>query len=442
MEHKMKRTTLPTSFLTFASFVAPGVLAADSSPGSTASLNATYVAAPYSLAAMNNPACSKATLKRASRNGLKFADLASIGSGLAKAGENEFYGITDRGPNGKVEDDDDGDERRTFPLPELCPTILRFKISGKEMQITQCIPFKDSRGKLVSGLSNLPGDERLYESANANSPLPLDVNGIDPEGIRVLPDGRFLVCEEYGPSLLLVGAQGEVLARYVPESKPLPGASYPVKPILPAVFAQRRPNHGFESIAVSSDGRTVYAILQSPMGEEDKKRFRDSRVVRALKLDLSNPLEARVAGEYLVLTSDARSYSAKQKQDQIYFSDAEWVAPDKLLVIERGKNLGKMLLLDFHAATDVVARSDASTLLFEDVKTDLAALRINPARVTELFSTRGMRGITSDKLEGLARVGSDEVALINDNDFGLGNNSGERSRLWTIRVPALAAFLQ
>jgi alkaline phosphatase len=233
-----------------------------------------------------------------------------------------------------------------------------------------------------------------------------------------------------------------VLARYVPESKPLPGASYPVKPILPAVFAQRRPNHGFESIAVSSDGRTVYAILQSPMGEEDKKRFRDSRVVRALKLDLSNPLEARGAGEYLVLTSDARSYSAKQKQDQIYFSDAEWVAPDKLLVIERGKNLGKMLLLDFHAATDVVARSDASTLLFEDVKTDLAALRINPARVTELFSTRGMRGITSDKLEGLARVGSDEVALINDNDFGLGNNSGERSRLWTIRVPALAAFLQ
>ncbi len=439
----MKRTAYLSRLLLCAFFAALGAVAAETPRASAnASLVAAYVQAPYSLAAMSNPACSKAALQRAVRNELKFTDLPSIGSGLAKAGENEFYGITDRGPNAKAEGDDEDDERRTFPLPEFCPTIVRFKITGKEMQITQCIPLKDSQGRFVSGLSNVEGDERLYELPGAKTPLPLDVNGVDPEGIRVLPDGKFLVCEEYGPSLLVVSSQGEVLVRYVPESKPLPGTSYPVKPILPAVFAQRRPNHGFESIAVSSDGRSAYAILQSPMGDEDNKRFRNSRVVRALKLDVSNPLDARVVDEYLVLASEARSYSAKQKQDQIYFSDAEWIAPDKLLVIERGKDLGKVLLLNFSTATNILERKDASTLLFENTKTDLASLRIEPARVTEIFSTRGMRDITSDKLEGLALIGPDEIALVNDNDFGLGSKSGERSRLWVIRIPGLAGLLK
>ena len=139
---------------------------------------------------------------------------------------------------------------------------------------------------------------------------------------------------------------------------------------------------------------------------------------------------------------DKSSYSAKQKQDQIYFSDAEWIAPDKLLVIERGKDLGKVLLLNFSTATNILERKDASTLLFENTKTDLASLRTEPARVTEIFSTRGMRDITSDKLEGLALIGPDEIALVNDNDFGLGSKSGERSRLWVIRIPGLAGLLK
>src|SRR5438094_492036 len=56
----------------------------------------TYTLAKTNLFGLGNPACDEAALKLAARNGLKFTDLPSVGSGLAKAGENEFWGITDR----------------------------------------------------------------------------------------------------------------------------------------------------------------------------------------------------------------------------------------------------------------------------------------------------------------------------------------------------------
>jgi hypothetical protein len=62
--------------------------------------------------------------------------------------------------------------------------------------------------------------------------------------------------------------------------------------------------------------------------------------------------------------------------------------------------------------------------------------------MTEVFSTRELRGITGDKIEGLALIAADELALVNDNDFGLGDRSAERSMLWTVRIPSLPALLR
>src|SRR5205823_6332370 len=148
--------------------------------------------------------CSDAALKKAQRNGLKFINLPSIGSGLARVGPDEFIGITDRGPNGTAEGAAGANARRTFPLQQFCPSIVRLKLAESEIRIMEFIPLADSSGKLITGLSNVEGDERLYESADSKEPLPFDPNGVDPEGIRLFPDGRFLVCDEYGPSILVV----------------------------------------------------------------------------------------------------------------------------------------------------------------------------------------------------------------------------------------------
>jgi alkaline phosphatase len=233
----------------------------------------------------------------------------------------------------------------------------------------------------------------------------------------------------------VVSANGQVLMRYTPKTKPLPGATYPVKAILPEIFAQRRDNKGFENLAVSGDGKFAYAILQAPMGDEREVLYAASRVIRCVKLDVSNPLDAKVVGEYLALASPASAYSKKQNQEKISWSDADWIAPDKLLVVERGKGVVKLLIVDFSAATNILDRKDASGLNFEDATKSLATMRVNPAQAREVFSTRDVEGITSDKIEGVAILSPTEIALSNDNDFGIGDNmTGEPSRIWIIKL--------
>jgi alkaline phosphatase len=398
-----------------------------------AAVVATYTLPRVSLAQLGNPACNEAALARAKINGLKFSDLPSIGSGLARAGPNEFWGITDRGPNGITGDGEDG--VRTFPLPQFCPTIFRLRLTGKEIQIVQIIPLVDSRGKRLSGLSNVKGEERLFESGEANAPLAYDQGGVDPEAIRVLPDGKFLVSEEYSPSILVAAPDGRVLMRYTPKSKPLPDATYPMEAILPEEFAERRDNKGFENLALSGDGKFAYALLQSPMGDAKDARYENSRVIRVVKLDVSDPLKAKVVAEYLALTSRARDYSKKQAQEKISWSDADWIAPEKLLVVEHGKGLMKLMLIDFSEATNILVHRLAAKLIFEASAADLGKLEVKPASAREVFSTRDVQGITSDKIEGLAILSPTEIALSNDNDFGIGENkNGDPSMIWTIRL--------
>jgi hypothetical protein len=428
-----------TAFLSILAAVipAPGATALDRPP--PANLLGTYTLPRMTLSRLGNPACSEAVLERARRNGLKFTDLPSLGSGLERAGTNEFWGITDRGPNGRS-GGDEGTARRTFPLPEFCPAILRFKLAGEHIEILQAIPLTDERGRPISGLSNVEEDERLYAGPDAKTPLPLDQNGVDPEAIRVLPDGCFLLSEEYSPSILVVATNGRVLVRYTPTTRPLTKASYPVKPILPAIFAQRRINHGFENLALSGDGRTAWAILQSPMGDTADSRLAESRVLRAVQLDVSHPLEARVTGEYLLLASPARDYSARQKQQKISWSDAAWLAPDTLLVLERVKGEARLLRVDLGQATNILGRPEADTLAYE-AAADLSAAGVTAAPAGRIFSTREVPGIDEDKLEGVAVLGPGEVALSNDNDFGIGDNeNGAPSKVWLIRVPALRAY--
>ncbi|HXF09907.1 MAG TPA: esterase-like activity of phytase family protein [Desulfuromonadaceae bacterium] len=407
-----------------------------------ATLEATYTLPRMTLAQFGNPAITETVLAKAKANGLNFTDLPSIGSGLAVAGPNEFFGITDRGPNGQAASEDDPKAKRTFPLPSFCPSITRFTLTNGEIKITQVIPYTDTKGQLISGLSNVKGDERLYESAGAEQPIPLDPNGIDPEAIRVFPDGKFLISEEYSPSILVVATNGRVLMRYTPTSKSIDGATYPVKAILPDIFAQRRPNKGFENLALSKDGKVAYAILQSPIGDVNREPvggkysipIAESRAIRAVKLDVSDPLNAKVIGEYFVEASLARDYSAKQKQEKISWSDADWMAPDKLLVIERGKSQVKLLEVDFSKATNLLERKDGSNPMFDEPSTILPTFGIRTAETREIFSTADV-GITSTKIEGIAILGPTEIALSNDNDFGIGDNvTGEPSRVWIVRL--------
>jgi len=94
-----------------------------------------------------------------------------------------------------------------------------------------------------------------------------------------------------------------------------------------------------------------------------------------------------------------------------------------------------LFVADFRAAGDLRHSPAEGSLAPEAAGDDFAKLPVAPARV-ELWAV--MAGLTKEqtKLEGLAIVAPDEIALANDNDFGLGaNQHGTPSFVWLLRLP-------
>ena len=360
-------------------------------------------------------------------------DRPAIGSGLQHLFGPYFVSVTDRGPSSKPAD------KRFFPLPNFSPTIVVFKAIHDEIVPEGFLPLVVSKGGPgVTGLPNNKTNDSVpfYPPA---TPLDYNPNGLDIEDLRLLPCGKFLLVEEYAPSVVVADLCGVVLKRYIPSSKTLPGAAYPVSSTLPAILDQVRANRGMESIAVSPDGRTAYAVMQSPLGPTKNAAYLTSRVVRLLRLDVRNPLNIQVTGQFLVLLSPVSDYPAGNTPDVLKFSSAAWVAHDKLLLIERTDEIGKggarLILADLTRATDVSAMPEATTLALEDVNTDLAVLGITPAATsTVLYFNDELPEITDFKLEGLSILNANEVAISNDNDFGVAMDPEAKSKMWIIRL--------
>jgi hypothetical protein len=389
-----------------------------------------YSLEPTGLTAMGYSADA---LAAAQKNGLKRTDLPAIGSGLVWLGGTQFMGITDRGPNEDHLDKDGKVDGKTFPLPTFAPTMVRFTLEGNAIKPLEYMPITATNGKPITGLSTEAKDDVGFINADSRDALGFDPNGLDTEALQRLPDGRWMIADEYSPSIAVLSAKGQVLMRYTPEGKRLSGAGYPVQDILPAVFENRRGNRGFENLAVSSDGKTAWAILQSPMGATSDKLYDESRIARAVHLDISDPLNAKVTAMYVVPMSAKGDYKDTKRQRDLKYSDAAWLGAEKLLLLERADKLVKLFVVDFALATNLLERPEGATLTPESVETKLETLGIKTPSRVEVFSSAGL--IDDDKLEGIAVLSPGTVAITNDNDFGIGDNkTGAPSKLWIVQL--------
>jgi alkaline phosphatase len=125
-------------------------------------------------------------------------------------------------------------------------------------------------------------------------------------------------------------------------------------------------------------------------------------------------------------------------------SAAAWVSEEKMLLLERSDEIGiggaKLVLVNLAGATNVQGMPEAADLTLENVNTDLAALGITVATSTIVFSNLETPELTDFKLEGLAILNQNTVAISNDNDFGIGEPAGVSSKLWTIRLSQPLSF--
>lgn len=434
---------------------------ADENRTYAAQLSGTVYTLPTTSLQVFNPLLTELQLAQAvAENGAQTVNQPGIGSGMTADPKNVgfYYMVTDRGIN---EDRTAGDGK-TFPLPQFTPTIVKthFNSSGS-IVIDQVLPILNADGIYATGLSNTAEDDTPWLNQTATTPLNYNESGVDTEDIQVLPNGDFLLVEEYSPSILVVdGASGKTKVRYTPGVKTLSGAGYAVQNILPDILAQRRSNRGFENLALSSDGKTAYAVMQSPIGNKSDSQYKYTRAVRIVRLNVADPVNASVTGHYVVLQSaisdyakNVANYTVTNKQTDLKYSAAQWLGTDRILLLERANGKAKLMEVDLSQATNLLGKTYENTLQPEEtdtsspyMQTGMATLGIVPASAREVFSTDELPALvqqTADKtgssptyeikLEGMTLIDDRNLYLINDNDFGIADPT-LNSKVWEVTL--------
>ncbi|MGH4030013.1 esterase-like activity of phytase family protein [Actinomycetota bacterium Odt1-20B] len=348
-------------------------------------------------------------------------DLGGIGSDLYPADrKGEFWTVTDRGPNGQIKVD--GTKRRTFPVPGFDPAIVRIKVSGKSVKVLSAMPVTTRSGKPVTGLSNQEGRDEAPYSYDAKKPLSPNPNGLDTEGVVRAADGSFWLADEYGPSLVHVSARGKVLKRYVPEGLRLRGADYPVVEALPGILLHRKVNRGFEGLAQLPGGDLVMAV-QSPLSVPDEDAGEASRTTRLLRF---SPKKRAVTAEYAYRFDPVGVVDpGEDDTSELKISSVVAVGRDRLLVEERTDKAARLHLVRLERRADILGGrwDDDTTRPSLEQLDDPAGAGVPVLRkrlAVDLGKVKGVPG----KIEGVARVDANTLALINDNDFGMTDGPG------------------
>ncbi|WP_327091470.1 esterase-like activity of phytase family protein [Nonomuraea sp. NBC_01738] len=362
--------------------------------------------------------------------------LGGVGSGLYPAGRRgEYWMVTDRGPNGEPKID--GEKRRTFPVPEFAPAIVRVAVRHGKAEIVRTITIKQADGTPITGLSNQETHDEVPYTWDGGTQLGYDPNGLDTEDIVTDGEGGFWLVDEYGPSLVHVAGNGRILARYVPKGLGLSGAGYPVKETLPAVLAKRQQNRGFEALGVSKSERALYLSVQSPLANPDKKAGKASGTARILRVDLRT---GKATGEWAYTMENVATFDPKAEQGDMKISALNVLAPGRLLLEERTDAVARLYTVDLTKATNLLGGPHDDPATSPSLESSPpATVKVAPKKLAvDLAAIPGLPG----KIEGVTVLDPTTIAIANDNDFGLGTfgedgrliDSGVPSRIMTIKL--------
>ncbi len=360
---------------------------------------------------------------------------------------NVFYTTADRGPNGEVEVG--GETRRTFPLEKYNPSLYKIEINNGKITILETIPLKVSGvnpatgSGAITGKPNIEGRDETPYDASAQTKLSYDPYGLDIEGLAYnAKDDTFWISEEYGPSIVQVKRDGTIVQRIVPQGWASQVATplVPARETLPAAYLKLRSNRGAEAVGITPDGNWMFMAMQSPLRNPDKS-VDGSRQLRIIKIDLNT---LKPVGEFVYQAEDASKFK-DVKQADIVISDLVAVNENVLLVDERDKfsgeaaQLKRIYAVGLSNATNVMGRFDdaaaAGKTLEQMTAADLRAQGVAPVSKHTVIDAVEF-GFPFEKIEGLSLINGDTIAIINDNDFGIGSESAANgTELWTFKLP-------
>lgn len=361
--------------------------------------------------------------------------LGGFGSDLAyNATDGLFYGMSDRGPGGGV--------------LSYAPRIQAFSLAIDPVTgalgsftLEKTLVFTQADGSSFNGLN-----PQLLNGSKATLG-----GSLDPEGLALLPNGHFLVSDEYGPSINEFDSTGKLVRSFATPANLIPKTSSGTTNYVdgrPTITSGRQDNRGFEGLTLSPDGKTAYAILQDPLVNEGRANNgnndgRFSRNVRIVAFDVAT---GESTGQYIyqlealadINDRVGTDFDANSQGRSIGVSAIQSLGGGKFLVLERD-NRGlsvdgtvstdvaskRIYQIDLTGATDVAAISLAGTnALPAGVKpvTKSATPYIDIAA-----ALRAMGYQVPEKIEGFSfgpRLADGGITLIiaTDNDFSVTQN--------------------
>lgn len=330
-------------------------------------------------------------------------------SAVLAAGGGEYLGMPDNGYGAKTNSAD-----FLLRLYRIDPDFRTRRGGDGTVEVESFIQLRDPDERIPFALTR---PDRLLTGAD-----------FDLESVRKLRDGGYWFGEEFGPFLLHTDRTGKVLEAPVP----LPGVQSPQNPFLadPAA-ANLPPSRGFEAMALSTNGRTLYPVLEGALvGDSDPRR----RIV--------NEFDLR-AGEYTGRTWDYRVDAAFPNA---VIGDMTAVDRNRYVLIERDDAQGaealqkKIYLIDLR-------RTDAEGYLEKTLVLDLLSIRDPdgislPARPGE-FGVGDPFSFPLQSVESLEVLGGRRLLIANDNNYpGSDGRWTARDRpddteLIIVRVPTL-----
>lgn len=251
---------------------------------------------------------------------------------------------------------------------------------------------------------------------------------LDPEGVRVGPDGTVYVCDEYGPHLFAFDARGRLLKRFdVPQHLQVVHHHESKDEEHSLNSRGRQTNRGFEGLAISPDGNRLYAMLQGPLLQDhpyDSDGERLGLHCRLVEFDL----QTGKTRELVYVLDDA----------SLGISEVLMLDEQRILVLERDSKAGakakskRLYAADFSQATDVgQIQSLPATTLPANVRPMTKRLYLD--LLDPQFGLTGEQ--IPAKVEGLAfgpdlPDGRRLLIVCSDNDF----NGEEPSYLYAFAV--------
>lgn len=300
-------------------------------------------------ASIPGAATDKSGLEGALKDGTPKNRLGSFGSGIAWTGQGVRYiAVDDRGPG-------DG----AVPFRARCQTFdIKLDLAAVTPLTVELVSTT-----LLSDPQGLPlvGAADAFNTAEQAKGLRLDL-----EGIRVSPRGTIYTSDEYGPWFDEFSPDGRLLRRMTPPARFMVSApaADPAHELPPYCTSGRQPNRGAEGLAISPDGATLTAIMQSPLIQDGALNEANERIgtnIRILQIPCGAGVAPAKGSESIVAAAQTREFLYELESPKHGVNELLAIGATDFLVLERDGKGGKatkgraLYRISIAGATDISA---------------------------------------------------------------------------------------